>query len=135
MSQRDVLEVSQMISDCDLRIAIQHHPLDWLHEYDERSCRELFHEKFNINLHGHTHIYDPSQNRRLNGSLVTIGSGCLYQTYDYQNSVSFVELAVGETHFDCDVSIYVSSNGAPFSQLPSREGSSSTFGVRRLVEI
>jgi predicted MPP superfamily phosphohydrolase len=43
-----VEEASERIQDCDLKLAIVHHPQDWLEEWDQRETRNQIAKHFNI---------------------------------------------------------------------------------------
>lgn len=66
------------IEDCDLRIAIMHHPLHWLHGEEEDEITHLLRTKMNIIMNGHTHRQRPELVSSSHGSSlhITAGSAC-----------------------------------------------------------
>ncbi|RED02049.1 metallophosphoesterase [Ectopseudomonas oleovorans] len=43
------------LKGCDIRIALMHHPIDWLNEAERKTCRPYLDDNFDFTLHGHTH--------------------------------------------------------------------------------
>jgi tetratricopeptide (TPR) repeat protein len=88
------------ISDADVKIAVVHHPFDWLEVFDcERVEREL-QNKFDFILCGHTHKPRVRNENGTHGKCVLISTGAGYDKRIaddllYINSYNFV-------HFDCD---------------------------------
>jgi predicted MPP superfamily phosphohydrolase len=79
-----------------LRIAIGHHPFDWLHEADRPFIRSRLRSSVHMYLHGHTHDPDASATFSVDGQLMVIGTGAVYQTEKYLNSFWVVEWDGGE---------------------------------------
>jgi predicted MPP superfamily phosphohydrolase len=44
------------LEDCDFRIALTHHPLNWFHKEEDPVLRREIEESFEIHLHGHEHL-------------------------------------------------------------------------------
>lgn len=65
----------------DVLIALTHHPLDWMAEWDARLCRSLLHTHCTFHLRGHLH--QPA----LNLNDITSAAGCM-------------EIAAGAAHGD-----------------------------------
>lgn len=55
LGERQVTEARDIIGGCDLKIAIIHHPLDWLCEFDYRDVKSLIQRDYHILLCGHVH--------------------------------------------------------------------------------
>jgi Calcineurin-like phosphoesterase len=80
------------ISDTELRLVVMHHPLEWLAEFDETLCRLMFEKARCFVFTGHDHKSDPAAATTARGSAVYCRAGCLYETRDYPNSYSLLEL-------------------------------------------
>lgn len=80
------------ISETELRFVVMHHPLEWLAEFDETLCRLMFEEARCFVFTGHDHKSDPAAATTARGSAVYSRAGCLYETRDYPNSYSLLEL-------------------------------------------
>ncbi len=77
------LQVRQLVKELEaggaqLRVALLHHPLDWLREADAKALRTLLRNEFDVVLHGHTH--DPQAGAFVHGQrdTVEIGGGATY---------------------------------------------------------
>jgi predicted MPP superfamily phosphohydrolase len=55
LGERQVIEAREIIKDCDLKLAIMHHPLDWLAEFDKKAVRNFLHKDYDIIFCGHVH--------------------------------------------------------------------------------
>jgi len=61
-----------------LRIALLHHPLDWLHEAEEGMIGGLLRRSFDLVLHGHRHRSEASRLVTHGGGLVMVEAGAAY---------------------------------------------------------
>ncbi len=82
------------IKDCDIKIAIMHHPVNWLNdelEFESKIDQSL--RKFDFVLCGHRHKSNAVQVDSLAGQYLTINAGASYSSRKYSNGYNFV-------HFD-----------------------------------
>jgi predicted MPP superfamily phosphohydrolase len=80
------------ISEQELGLVVMHHPLEWLAEFDETLCRQLFEEAHCFVLTGHDHKSNPAAMTTARGSAVYSRAGCLYESREYPNSYTVLEL-------------------------------------------
>jgi predicted phosphodiesterase len=80
------------LEDYDLRIAVLHHPLEWLSEFDRRKVRMRLVQKCHFILCGHQHEPGFYQVQELEGNYLMIPAGASYATGEYPNSYNFVHL-------------------------------------------
>ncbi len=83
--------LNQMESD-DVCIAVLHHPLNWLTEFDRRRIEQYLGQKCQFILCGHEH--DPRVNRvtGTRGDYALVPAGASYDQRDWANSYNFVHL-------------------------------------------
>lgn len=88
------------INDCDVRIAVLHHPLDWLTRTtdEQQHIESLLVQNFNFVLCGHEHrskcqIKDGTENSD-KFAYISIGAG--FENREYSNNYSFVHLNFAE---------------------------------------
>ena len=87
-------QVNQLVPQlegCDLKIALVHHPDNWLHEYEDKLFRDLSLE-FNFVLHGHEHdgwVDPPKASFPLKH--VRLAAAALYDRADLPNGYSVCE--------------------------------------------
>jgi len=60
---------SKFISDCEIKIALMHHPTDWLLEKERQIISNHISKEYNIQLVGHVHLNRTSMQTGLSGSL------------------------------------------------------------------
>lgn len=56
IGERQIDAAYQDLKDCDLRIAMFHHPLEWLKEFDREAIQDILYVKFNMVFNGHLHV-------------------------------------------------------------------------------
>jgi predicted ATP-binding protein involved in virulence/predicted phosphodiesterase len=78
------------ISDADLKIAVFHHPIDWLAELDRSFAKGVLSGKFDFVLHGHQHRLEQDAVRSSSGDFISIFSGFGYKNFD--DTYNFVHL-------------------------------------------
>ncbi|PRQ05146.1 metallophosphoesterase [Enhygromyxa salina] len=61
-----------------LRVALLHHPLDWLHEVEAKYLRALLRNEFDVMLHGHVHHPEAGAFVQGRQGTLEIGGGALY---------------------------------------------------------
>jgi predicted phosphodiesterase len=66
------------ISACDVRVAVIHHPLEWLESFEADQLRSRFEAEGVIVLSGHEHDPDPDARISPRGQAVFLRAGCLY---------------------------------------------------------
>ncbi|MBY3043685.1 metallophosphoesterase [Rhizobium leguminosarum] len=82
----------QATKDVAVRIAVFHHPFDWLAESDRTAVETRLHSEFHAFFYGHVHTTLPTFTRAPMGGAVYSQAGCLYDKRDYFNGYSIVEI-------------------------------------------
>lgn len=80
------------IETCDVRLAVLHHPLDYLEESEKESINNLLREYFHFVLCGHQHISDFDLVKGLTGKYIIIPAGASYESREHHNGYNFVHL-------------------------------------------
>jgi 3',5'-cyclic AMP phosphodiesterase CpdA len=86
---RTTLEQSE---DTDMRIALLHHPFDWLREFDQNDSAALLLDNCDFILHGHLHRSATTQLVSPDSGAMIIAGGACYETRQYPNTYNFVRL-------------------------------------------
>lgn len=84
--------VLQATADCDLRIALLHHPKDFFDDRTERLTWQQLRSESQIVLSGHLHSPSINIERSFGDSTINIPSGTVYQNRDYLNGYNLVSL-------------------------------------------
>ncbi len=95
------------LEQTDLRIAVLHHPLDWLAEFDRKVCDPLLQSRFNVICTGHLHQEMPEIRKTLIGDSLYLSCGCLYESREYPNSYHIVDIDSRSLEFTVSVKEYV----------------------------
>ncbi|MGV8175305.1 MAG: tetratricopeptide repeat protein [Methanothrix sp.] len=97
IGEPQIYESLEKISGSNVRIALLHHPLDWLAPFDLRLIEVHLKRKCNFILHGHAHKPGASAVRDNFGYYITIPAGACYDrsmssNSDYTYSYNYVHL-------------------------------------------
>lgn len=96
IAQHQVERAYDDIKECDIKIAIFHHPLEWLSPDEKTYIQNTLTNSFDLLLCGHMHNTNASSLASNLGNLFTSNTGCLYQTRDYFNGYSIIEIEEGQ---------------------------------------
>lgn len=108
VGERQVTNAINYIENCDIKIGIIHHALDWLAEFDKDSVEPFIKRVYNYLFMGHVHKGSAYTNTNMYGSsFVSVGSGAMCfnaqsDSKNYSNGYNIID--VGElnsitTHF------------------------------------
>jgi hypothetical protein len=75
-----------------LKIALLHHPFDWLREFDQNDSAALLTDNCDFILHGHLHQTAATRLTSPDGEATVLACGACYKTRDYPNMVNWVRL-------------------------------------------
>ena len=74
----------------DVKIAVMHHPLNWLCFEDQNKIRPLLTGNFHFLLYGHRHKYEASDVVDRQGNCVILAAGATYESREHLNSYNLV---------------------------------------------
>lgn len=80
------------IQTYDVRIAVLHHPLEWLSEFDRNRVKPLLKDRCHFILCGHEHRTQVEQVVGSEGECIIIPAGASFDRRDYPNGYNFVHL-------------------------------------------
>jgi predicted MPP superfamily phosphohydrolase len=91
-SRWQVNRVLPKLANCDLKIALVHHPDSWLHQYEDKLFQDLS-TQFHFVLHGHEHEQwvDPASPGKGPVRHVRVAAAALYDRSDLPNGYSIVQ--------------------------------------------
>jgi len=79
-------------NDPHLQIAIAHHPIDWLRDWDGASCGGRMVGSVHIYQRGHLHSRDVVSSHIRGHQLLSVAAGSAHATRHYENSYNILEL-------------------------------------------
>jgi len=97
VGEPQIYDALAQIADADLRIAVLHHPFEWLAPFDRYRIKARLARKCNLILSGHEHCPDVEVKHSTLGDCVTIPAGASYKRRiaehpRYTNAYNFVHL-------------------------------------------
>ena len=106
LGERSLTEAARDIANCDVRVAMLHHPLSWLREFDREDCRPILMREFDLILTGHTHRQSPEWQETPMGRAVISQGGALYVSRRWFNGYCFIEFDKQRARCDFTVRRY-----------------------------
>jgi len=89
VGEQQLVESLKFIGDCDIKIAVMHHPLSFLHKDDASKIKSILYSDYNLVLIGHTHKLETTLQDDLNGNLFfSIGKSISAMTSDHKDYAS-----------------------------------------------
>lgn len=95
IAQHQVERASDEIRDCELKIAVLHHPLDWISPDEKTYIQNTLTNSFDLLLCGHMHNNSASSIASNVGGLFISNTGCIYENRDFFNGYSIIEIQEG----------------------------------------
>ncbi|MCB1778347.1 MAG: metallophosphoesterase, partial [Candidatus Competibacteraceae bacterium] len=98
-------QINQTVRDqnakkADWRLALLHHPWDYLAEFDVQEVRSTIHQHCDLLLRGHLHA--PQTERvvppDLDRACLELAAGCIYEDSQYPNAFQWIELYPQSRH-------------------------------------
>lgn len=93
VGERQVEKAEKSIKDCDIKLALIHHPLEWLTTFDKPAVMKLIFSKFDALFHGHNHTSDAISVASSTATTFISNAGCLYQHREYFNGYSILTMS------------------------------------------
>ncbi|WP_223564810.1 metallophosphoesterase family protein [Agrobacterium tumefaciens] len=145
LGERNVDNAISQLTDCTLRLAMFHHPFDWLTDFDEAAVSSRLMAEFDVLMCGHIHRNEPQARMTPSGNAILSQSGCIYQYSDrkYFNGYQYIiiDLDKPEVSFEIrswydtprrsfDKALNISAKGEARFPLTPRAGN----GTRAFIE-
>jgi predicted MPP superfamily phosphohydrolase len=92
IGERQIDDSLNDIKECKIKIALYHHSLDWLTEYDLNDVKKSLPRKFDLLFCGHLHDANLELVQSFENKAVLVQGGCLYKGRSYYNSYSVLSI-------------------------------------------
>jgi predicted MPP superfamily phosphohydrolase len=95
VGERQVRAALDAAGNAELKIAMLHHPFDWLQDFDRSDVEPLLTDRCDFVLRGHMHQLGLLQARSPDAEAMVIAAGAVYETRDhpnFPNSYNLVQL-------------------------------------------
>ena len=92
LGERQVRLALDATRDAGLRMALLHHPFDWLQEFDRDDCETLLMQGCAFIMHGHLHRTDLLSLTTPDARAMILAAGACYETRQYPNGYNWGRL-------------------------------------------
>jgi len=99
LGERNVDNAIESLDNCDINIAVMHHPLDWLADFDEIAVSSRLSAHFDALLCGHTHRPIPQTRTTAQGTAILSQTGSVYASRRWFNGYQSLKLSI--TNAEC----------------------------------
>jgi predicted phosphodiesterase len=82
-------EQLEQLQACDLKIALIHHPLDWLHWSEEAHIQSALARSIDLLLQGHDHHPNFEKMETETGRYLKLAAGAAFQTKEYPHTAMY----------------------------------------------
>lgn len=96
VGERQVELAVQEVQHCDVKIALMHHTLDWLVQEEKNRIQRVLAYNFDAVLCGHNHNNNAGHTTSTLGDLLVSNTGCIYESREYYNGYSILDVVVDE---------------------------------------
>lgn len=107
MGERAVDQALVELEGCDFKIAVHHHPLDWLHPSDADAVDLLLRRSFDLSCSGHVHQSKPKLTMDGSGSCIASPTGSVFAGREYFNGYQIVEVDIPDREYTFHVREYL----------------------------
>jgi 3',5'-cyclic AMP phosphodiesterase CpdA len=111
LGERQVRAALEACHEADVRLAVMHHPFDWLRDFDRQNVEPLLWQGCHFVLHGHLHQVGLLQARTPDSDAMIIAAGACYDSRDYPNSYNVVRLDLTTGHGTVYLRMYSDQQG------------------------
>ena len=94
---------------CDFKIAVHHHPLDWLHPADADAVDLLLRRSFDLSCSGHVHQSKPKLTMDGSGSCIASPTGSVFAGREHFNGYQIVEIDIPDREYTFHVREYLNN--------------------------
>ena len=94
LGERNVDQAVASTADVDINLAIMHHPLDWLSDFDEVAVSSRLSSNFDLLFCGHTHRPVPQTRTTAQGTAVLSQTGSVYAGRRWFNGYQTAQINV-----------------------------------------
>ncbi len=101
LGRKQITNSLMKIKETDIKIAVVHHPLDFLNDFDKKDCKALLGKHYDLLFVGHVHENDAENTTNLYGNLYTSQASSTIGDYidsqRYANGYSIIEYKKNDT--------------------------------------
>jgi predicted phosphodiesterase len=111
IGERQVRAALDKAGEADLKIAMVHHPFDWLQDFDREDVSALLSDACDFIVHGHMHQIGLLHAQTPDSRTMFVAAGALYDHRQYPNSYNLVQLDLATGQGTVYLRMYSDRNG------------------------
>lgn len=145
IGERQIDNALADLLDTDLKIAMFHHPLDWLKEFDQESIKPTLFSNFDMVFHGHLHAHDPNQILNTLNSTIFYRCGAIFEGRGFNGyALTTYDTDSGEVHMllreyydkrrEFDKALSVVENGELRYTIPIKNNNNEEQVAQKLIQ-
>jgi DNA polymerase III delta prime subunit len=136
LAERVVDISAEHLKACDIKIAVLHHPLDWLARWSEAAVRPPLLTNFDLILFGHVHEIMPTVISNAIGECLFAQGGTLYLDRKYYNGYQLIDITQQQgLTFDFHLRTWFDQPRRQFGPAENIcAGGKKTFHIRAITE-
>jgi len=92
VGERQIELALEQIRDCNIKIALMHHTLDWLAPDEKNRIQRALATNFDVLLCGHNHDNNAGHTTSTLGNLLISNTGCIYESREHFNGYSIIDI-------------------------------------------
>ena len=92
LGEEQVVRALEATREADLRIALMHHPLDWLREFERDDCEARLMGGCGFILHGHRHRTGLRRLSTPDSGAMILAAGAAYESREFRNGYHWLRL-------------------------------------------
>ena len=92
VGEPQIYDVVEAISESDIKIAVLHHPFEWLADFESSQIMHRLIKRCDFILRGHQHEQQVTVINSTYGDCIVIPAGACYNRRNYANAYNFVHL-------------------------------------------
>lgn len=107
VSGKQIDEMVHALDGVDLKVALMHHPINWMRIKDSRNLHRQLLLHFDGLFHGHNHEPDSQSISGTSNNYFVSNAGCLYQSREYFNGYCIINFDSNVQRWDVDAREYI----------------------------
>ncbi|MCK9387479.1 MAG: metallophosphoesterase [Sulfuritalea sp.] len=130
IGERQIDLLLSAVKNCTIKLAILHHPVNWLALFDQNAIQQYLYREFDAIFYGHNHNADSLQIAGPQYCTFVSNSGCLYQSREWFNGYSIVKYQPKDPAWNIRVREYYSQRGVFDTSPRFATGGEAHFGIK-----
>jgi len=100
LGERNIDEAIAALKSCDFKIAVFHHPLDWMHIADKSTSGRRLQAEFDLLCYGHLHEAEPSVTSNVQGTSVSSQAPSMFAGRSNSNGYHIIDIDLLSGQFE-----------------------------------